>query len=115
MRHKDMVNIAQAKVESTQVILFHFVCDGKHPRYSHPVSGCELLCQDKTVSELRPGAPTDDDPSQLTCLLAKRAPWTGARRARTVELFTGPTATRTAPTATRPFRWRCRSTWPPAR
>ncbi|HJA24796.1 MAG TPA: ABC transporter ATP-binding protein [Candidatus Fournierella merdigallinarum] len=83
VRHKDMVNIAQAD-ESTQVILFHFVCDGKHPRYSHPVSGCELLCQDKTVSELRPGAPTDDDPSQFTCLLAEKGAmdWSEARKDR---------------------------------
>ena len=83
VRHKDMVSIAQAD-ESTQVILFHFVCDGKHPRYSHAISSCELLCENKVVSELRPGAPTDDDPSQFTHLIAEKGvmDWSEARKDR---------------------------------
>jgi len=79
---KSMVQITMAD-ESTQVLIMRFVCDKPHPKHVHFLYEAELKCEGKPVSFLHFGAPTDDDPTQFTHVIAdKGADWGPAKKER---------------------------------
>lgn len=80
---KSVAQIVQAD-ESTQILIFRFVCANLHPRYCHHIYTCELRSGDEMVSSLHFGAPTDDDPAQFTHVIVEKGAmdWGPAKKDR---------------------------------
>ena len=80
---KSMLNIMQAD-DSKRVLVFRLVCDTPHPQRTHLMYGFDLTCGGEMVSSLHVGTPMDDDPSQITHVIAERGlmDWSDAKKDR---------------------------------